>query len=120
MKSLSLRNYWSLIFAIFILLFAAVLSILVSEISTKRLEEERGNSLSSIAFQMKDRLDQYMWGRYSEIKTFGEIEELELPESMEQKRTKLEMLQEQVPAFSWIGMTDASGLVTASWRTTLG
>ncbi len=114
MKSLSLRNYWSLIFAIFILLFAAVLSILVSEISTKRLEEERGNSLSSIAFQMKDRLDQYMWGRYSEIKTFGEIEELELPESMEQKRAKLEMLQEQVPAFSWIGMTDASGLVTAS------
>ncbi|ANU15622.1 hypothetical protein BBI11_00295 [Planococcus maritimus] len=114
MKSLSLRNYWGLIFAIFILLFAAVLSILVSEISTNRLEEERGNSLSSIAFQMKDRLDQYMWGRYSEIKTFGEIEELELAATEEQKRAKLDMLQEQVPAFSWIGMTDASGFVTAS------
>ncbi|WP_271853181.1 diguanylate cyclase domain-containing protein [Planococcus maritimus] len=114
MKSLSLRNYWGLIFAIFILLFAAVLSILVSEISTNRLEEERGNSLSSIAFQMKDRLDQYMWGRYSEIKTFGEIEELELAATEEQKRVKLDMLQEQVPAFSWIGMTDASGFVTAS------
>ncbi|WP_217341228.1 diguanylate cyclase [Planococcus sp. CP5-4_UN] len=63
---------------------------------------------------MKDRLDQYMWGRYSEIKTFGEIEELELAVSTDQKRAKLEMLQEQVPAFSWIGITDASGLVTAS------
>lgn len=114
MKSLSLRNYWGLIFAIFILLFAAVLSILVSEISTNRLEEERGNSLSSIAFQMKDRLDQYMWGRYSEIKTFGEIEELELAATEEQKRAKLDMLQEQIPAFSWIGMTDSSGFVTAS------
>lgn len=114
MKSLSLRNYWGLIFAIFILLFAAVLSILVSEISTNRLEEERGNSLSSIAFQMKDRLDQYMWGRYSEIKTFGEIEELELAATGEQKRAKLDMLQEQIPAFSWIGMTDSSGFVTAS------
>lgn len=114
MKSLSLRNYWGLIFAIFILLFATVLSILVSEISTNRLEEERGNSLSSIAFQMKDRLDQYMWGRYSEIKTFGEIEELELAATKEQKRAKLDMLQEQIPAFSWIGMTDASGVVTAS------
>ena len=114
MKSLSLRNYWGLIFAIFILLFAAVLSILVSEISTNRLEEERGNSLSSIAFQMKDRLDQYMWGRYSEIKTFGEIEELELAATEEQKRAKIDMLQEQIPAFSWIGMTDSSGFVTAS------
>lgn len=114
MKSLSLRNYWGLIFAIFILLFAAVLSVLVSEVSTKRLEEERGNALSSAAFQMKDRLDQYMWGRYSEIKTFGEIEELELSTSTEEKRAKIEMLQDQVPAFSWIGITDSAGVVTAS------
>ncbi|WP_211655602.1 diguanylate cyclase domain-containing protein [Planococcus alpniumensis] len=114
MKSLSLRNYWGLIFAAFILLFAAVLSMLVSEVSTKRLEEQRGNALSSAAFQMKDRLDQYMWGRYSEIKTFGEIEELELTTSIEEKRATLEMLQDQVPAFSWIGMTDSAGIVTAS------
>lgn len=114
MKSLSLRNYWGLIFAIFILLFATVLSMLVSEVSTKRLEEERGNALSSAAFQMKDRLDQYMWGRYSEIKTFGEIEELELDTSTEEKRAKIEMLQDQVPAFSWIGITDSAGTVTAS------
>ncbi|MDN5709478.1 MAG: diguanylate cyclase [Planococcus sp. (in: firmicutes)] len=114
MKSLSLRNYWGLIFAAFILLFAAVLSMLVSEVSTKRLEEQRGNALSSAAFQMKDRLDQYMWGRYSEIKTFGEIEELELTTSIEEKRATLEMLQDQVPAFSWIGITDSAGTVTAS------
>ncbi|RLJ91394.1 diguanylate cyclase domain-containing protein [Planococcus citreus] len=114
MKSLSLRNYWGLIFAVFILLFAAVLSVLVSEVSTKRLEEERGNALSSAAFQMKDRLDQYMWGRYSEIKTFGEIEELALTTSIEEKRATLEMLQDQVPAFSWIGITDSAGVVTAS------
>ena len=114
MKSLSLRNYWGLIFATFILLFAAVLSMLVSEVSTKRLEEQRGNALSSAAFQMKDRLDQYMWGRYSEIKTFGEIEELELTTSIEEKRATLEMLQDQVPAFSWIGITDSAGTVTAS------
>ena len=114
MKSLSLRNYWGLIFAVFILLFAAVLSVLVSEVSTKRLEAERGNALSSAAFQMKDRLDQYMWGRYSEIKTFGEIEELGLTASAEQKRATLEMLQDQVPAFSWIGITDSDGTVTAS------
>ncbi|RAZ67032.1 diguanylate cyclase domain-containing protein [Planococcus maitriensis] len=114
MKSLSLRNYWGLIFAVFILLFAAVLSMLVSEVSTQRLEEERGNALSSAAFQMKDRLDQYMWGRYSEIKTFGEIEELALGTSTEEKRAKIEMLQDQVPAFSWIGITDSAGTVTAS------
>lgn len=114
MKSLSLRNYWGLIFAVFILLFAAVLSVLVSEVSTKRLEEEQGNALSSAAFQMKDRLDQYMWGRYSEIKTFGEIEELALTTSIEEKRATLEMLQYQVPAFSWIGITDSAGVVTAS------
>jgi len=114
MKSLSLRNYWGFIFAAFILLFAAVLSMLVSEVSTKRLEEQRGNALSSAAFQMKDRLDQYMWGRYSEIKTFGEIEELELTTSIEEKRATLEMLQDQVPAFSWIGITDSAGTVTAS------
>ncbi|MEZ0481402.1 diguanylate cyclase domain-containing protein [Planococcus sp. SSTMD024] len=114
MKSLSLRNYWGLIFAAFVLLFAAVLSMLVSEVSTQRLEEERGNALSSAAFQMKDRLDQYMWGRYSEIKTFGEIEELALVTPIEEKRATLEMLQEQVPAFSWIGITDPAGTVTIS------
>ncbi|MGM0896637.1 MAG: diguanylate cyclase domain-containing protein [Bacillota bacterium] len=114
MKSLSLRNYWGLIFAVFILFFAAVLSMLVSEVSTKRLEEERGNALSSAAFQMKDRLDQYMWGRYSEIKTFGEIEELGLATTPEEKRAKIEVLQDQVPAFSWIGITDSAGRVIAS------
>ena len=114
MKSLSLRNYWGLIFAVFILLFAAVLSMLVAEVSTNRLEEQRGNALSSAAFQMKDRLDQYMWGRYSEIKTFGEIEELGLSISTEEKRAKIEMLQDQIPAFSWIGITDSAGFVTAS------
>ena len=114
MKPLSLRNYWGLIFAIFILLFAAVLSMLVSEVSTSRLKEERGNALSSTAFQMKDRLDQYMWGRYSEVKTFAEIEELELTTVTEERRAKIELLQEQVPAFSWIGITDSSGTVIAS------
>lgn len=114
MKSLSLRNYWGLIFAVFILLFAAVLSMLVAEVSTNRLEEQRGNALSSVAFQMKDRLDQYMWGRYSEIKTFGKIEELGLNTSTEEKRAKIEMLQDQIPAFSWIGITDSAGFVTAS------
>ncbi|MBT2583301.1 diguanylate cyclase [Planococcus sp. ISL-109] len=114
MKPLSLRNYWGLIFAVFILLFAAVLSLLVSEVSTSRLKEERGNALSSTAFQMKDRLDQYMWGRYSEIKTFGEIEELELTAVPEERRAKIELLQKQVPAFSWIGITDSAGTLIAS------
>lgn len=114
MKSLSLRNYWGLIFAVFILLFAAVLSMLVSEVSTSRLKEERGTALSNTAFQMKDRLDQYMWGRYSEIKTFGEIEELELNTTVEEKRETIELLQQQVPAFSWIGITDSAGSVIAS------
>ncbi|MFC4713636.1 diguanylate cyclase domain-containing protein [Planococcus dechangensis] len=114
MKSLSLRNYWGLIFAVFILLFAAVLSVLVSEVSTSRLKEERGTALSNTAFQMKDRLDQYMWSRYSEIKTFGEIEELGLATTAEEKRATIELLQQQVPAFSWIGITDSAGSVIAS------
>ncbi|KIL52958.1 sensor domain-containing diguanylate cyclase [Jeotgalibacillus campisalis] len=112
--SLTLRVYWGMVFAVFLLLFALFSSFIVSQIATDYLKKEKGESLSNIAFQMTDKLDQYMWSRYSEVSILSSLEAFQADASNEEKRQLLNNVQQQIPSFSWMGVSDNNGVITAS------
>lgn len=73
-----------------------------------------GEALAETAYLTTEKLDRYMWSRYSEIKTFSRIEAVAETDDYASVRKTLENLQKNIPAFSWIGLTDISGTVKAS------
>ncbi|MGD7044487.1 diguanylate cyclase domain-containing protein [Jeotgalibacillus proteolyticus] len=112
--SLTLRVYWGMVFAVFIVLFALFSSFIIVQIATDYLKEEKGKSLSGIAFQMTDKLDQYMWSRYSEVAILSSLEAVQSQSSIEEKRNLLNKVQQQIPSFSWMGISDNEGIIKAS------
>lgn len=82
--------------------------------TTNDKKNDIGSSLAETAFLTSEKLDRYMWSRYSEIKTFSQVDSLVSVNNPQVSRDVLNNLQANIPAFSWIGMTDNKGKVLAS------
>ncbi|WP_214702558.1 MULTISPECIES: diguanylate cyclase [unclassified Exiguobacterium] len=96
--------------ATLVFLLTIALTSLISHRASDSLEQEIGERLSTTSHQLADKLDFYMWSRYQEVQL---LQGLDLEEPEETRRL-LNQVQSNIPAFSWMGVTDADGTVVAS------
>ncbi|TCT12206.1 diguanylate cyclase (GGDEF)-like protein [Natranaerovirga pectinivora] len=112
--SISLRTRFAITFGALIIGLTILLGILIGHKTSYEFRNEIGNALSETAFQMADKLDQYMWSRSGEIEILAELEPLKEGTDMMAVQTLLNQLQKSFPSFSWIGFTDSQGIVRAA------
>ena len=112
--NLRLRTYVAVLFAVGIFGITAILTIMIGKQSSEKVEEQIGNTLSSSAYQMADKLDHFMWSRAGEIDVISQLKDIQHPTDPQSIQTLLNQLQDSIPAFSWVGVTDVNGKVLAS------
>ena len=108
---MKLRTYVAAIFAVVIIGLTSVLSFTISKQSSEKVKNEIGDSLSTIAYQMADKLDFFMWSRSGEIDVLSQLKDIKNPEDLQTVQKLLNQLQDSFPAFSWVGLTDVNGKV---------
>ena len=110
---IKIRTFLALIFAAFVILLSATFGLLLSGRSTQAIEKEIGVSLAGTAYQLSDKLDNFMWSRSGEVRLLTELDPLKQPADPEKAQSLLNQLQSNFPSFSWIGFMDAKGKVLA-------
>lgn len=111
---IKIRTFLALIFVAFVILLSATLGSLMSQRSTAAIEQEIGVSLAGTAYQMSDKLDNFMWSRASEVKLLTELEPLKDPSDPKAVQVLLNQLQSSFSSFSWLGFTNTEGEVLAA------
>lgn len=110
---IKIRTFLALIFVAFVILLSVTFGSLLSSRSTQAIEEEIGVSLAGTAYQMSDKLDNFMWSRSGEVKLLTQLQPLKRANDPQAIQTLLNQLQSSFPAFSWIGFMNTQGEVLA-------
>ncbi|WP_226641690.1 diguanylate cyclase domain-containing protein [Mesobacillus subterraneus] len=110
----NLRAYMALFFGVIIIVLTMLLSITISKHSSETIKREIGNSLSTTAYHMADKLDSFMWSRIGEVEVLSQIEDIKSPDDLQAAQELIDQLHSSFPVFSWIGLTDAAGNVVAA------
>lgn len=89
-------------------------TVIFARLSAGELTREIGRSMSVLATEMSDRLDREMAVRISEVRVLAG-----LPSMREMTRTDviqrtIDSLQDEVSAFTWVGILDPEGTVIAA------
>ena len=111
---LNLRAYMALFFGLIIIALTMLLSITISKQSGDTIKREIGNSLSTTAYHMADKLDSFMWSRIGEVEVLSQIDDIKSHQDIPAAQTLLDPLKSSIPVFSWIGLTNADGKVVAA------
>ncbi|WP_265821762.1 sensor domain-containing diguanylate cyclase [Geovibrio ferrireducens] len=111
---MEMRKYVTLRITLLCVLLTAAMTAVIGMKSISDKKRDIGETLAETAYLTSDKLDRYMWSRYSEIKTFSRIEAVAETENYTSIRKTIENLQKNIPSFSWIGFTDTAGTVKAS------
>ncbi|MBT2641587.1 GGDEF domain-containing protein [Bacillus sp. ISL-41] len=111
---LNLRAYMALFFGVIIIALTMLLSITISRHSGETIKREIGNSLSTTAYHMADKLDSFMWSRIGEVEVLSRIEVIKTQDDLQSAQTLMDQLKSSIPVFSWIGLTDSAGNVVAA------
>jgi diguanylate cyclase (GGDEF)-like protein len=114
LMSWSLQRKVTLMIVLLIVSLAATLSAVIGDRARTDIQHEVGKALADTANQMTSRLDQYMWGRTMEVRMLSEMNEFKSSENAAAAEALLNRMQKNVPAFSWIGITDRNGIVWAA------
>ncbi|MBH0155324.1 GGDEF domain-containing protein [Fictibacillus sp. 5RED26] len=114
--SIKIQTYLSVSISLIILATSLFLSIFISDKSSELLEKEIGNSLASSAFQLSHNLDSFMWSRYQELQVLSEQEVLKDPRRINEAQFLIDQLQNKIPSFSWVGITNQQGVIQASTK----
>lgn len=112
--SIKLRTCLALVFGVLMILLTILLGMVMNRISSNHIEKEIGNTLGGLAYQMSDKLDYFMWSRSGEIDVVSKLDVLRNPQERQGARELLQELKANIPSFTWIGLTDAQGVVAAS------
>lgn len=111
---IKIRTFLALIFVAFVILLSATLGSLMSQRSTAAIEQEIGVSLAGTAYQMSDKMDNFMWSRASEVKLLTELDPLKDISDPKAIQVLLDQLQSSFTSFSWIGFMNTEGEVLAA------
>ncbi|WP_448192512.1 diguanylate cyclase domain-containing protein [Azospirillum sp. sgz301742] len=113
-RRIGLRAMVALTCAILVIGVSAILAVLTDNRSRERIQDEAGRSLSEIAAQMANRLDQSMWARSSEVGLLSRLKPLREAGDAAELRRLLDDFQKTFPTVSWMGFTDPAGRVVAA------
>ena len=90
-----------------ILLLTAILSMVIGQMVNERITRNIGQSFSTLAFQLADKLDRGMFERYRDIQIAAKlgfmVDEATTPTT---RRLWVETLQTTYPDYAWIGFTE--------------
>lgn len=97
-------------------LASTALSLVVLETSaTHSMRKQLGDKLAELAYQTTNRLDQGLFERRREVELISKRPYILDPHvSRESKESQLNQIQATYPTYSWIGITDMQGKITAS------
>ena len=87
---------------------------LVDQFAAGYAERQAGESLSQIAWQMRESLDQGMSERYEDVQRLGTADVFSRGIDPVRARGVLERLQVSSPDFAWIGIAEPGGKVLAA------
>ncbi|MEI7025930.1 diguanylate cyclase domain-containing protein [Paenibacillus sp. y28] len=111
---IKLRTFLTLTFIAFLILLSVVLGMLMGKQATRVIQTEIGQSLSGIAYQMSDKLDNFMWSRAGEMEMLATLDTFQQMGSADGVQRLLDQLKASFPSFSWVGYTDTEGKVVAA------
>lgn len=114
MKSEKLQTKINKYFTIFTLCIIITLSVIIGLYSSNKLQNETGENLTDMARQISVQLDQFMWNHYHQLDLLEAANSLVSDSDYEIASTLINQLQGSFPSFSWVGITDAAGIVKAS------
>ncbi len=112
--STSLRVRFALVFAGVVIVLISLSNFVIGQRAGAVLQSSIGRSLVETAAHMADTLDRHMHARRNEITLLAGLDPLRALPDTAAARLLLMRLQDNVPAFSWIGRTDAGGTVIAA------
>lgn len=97
---------------------AAVLIVVLTAgavwLTGRTVADQIGKSMADLAAEMADRLDRDMTARIAEVDLLVAIPTIRDNANREAMRALIDNLQDAVPLFSWIGLTDSRGTVIAA------
>lgn len=114
MKSEKLQTKINKYFTIFIVCIIVTLSVMIGRYSGYKLQTETGENLTDMAGQISAQLDQFMWNHYHQLDMLKAASSLVSDGNYRIDSTLIKQLQASFPSFSWVGVTDANGIVKAS------
>lgn len=113
-KSLNLQTYFVTFITAFIILFTTVIGFIVQAQSSKSVQYEISEALSDTSYLVADKLDHFMWSRYGEMKVLSTLKVMKEANDLEEITNILNEVKDNFHAYSWIGFTNAAGIVEAS------
>lgn len=113
---MKLRTFFAISIAGLVFILSAILSAAISYISSDKIKQQAGASLSEVSFQMANNLDYFMWSRFSELNVLSELESIKEDGNEERIQKLINELSVNIPSFSWVGLTNKDGVVIASTR----
>ncbi|WP_114570513.1 sensor domain-containing diguanylate cyclase [Exiguobacterium flavidum] len=116
MKQVSIRfgTLVALSIALLVFILTLVLTYTIGSRSTRDIENEAGASLAASAYQLADKMDYSMWARKAEVDLLANLPALQDEQEKDSARQLIDRLQETIPTFSWIGVTDERGNVVVA------
>lgn len=114
MRSERLQTKINKYFIKFTICIIITLSVIIGLYSSYKLQNETGENLSDMAQQISVQLDQFMWNHYHQLDLLEAAHTLVSDGDYNISSTLIKQLQDSFPSFSWIGITDADGVVKAS------
>lgn len=111
----SLRARAALFVALGTLGFTALITWLAGLTYRRILDVQLGATLETLAFQLSDKLDRTVYERYRTLLFAATLPTLRDPSaSPTERRRALMSLREAHPDFSWLALTDPTGLITVA------
>ena len=114
MKPEKLQTKINKYFTIFTICIITTLSVIIGLCSSYKLKTETGENLTDMARQISMQLDQFMWNHYHQLDLLEAADSLVSDGDYETTTLLINQLQGSFPSFSWVGVTDADGIVRAS------
>ncbi|MCM3782552.1 sensor domain-containing diguanylate cyclase [Neobacillus mesonae] len=111
---IKLRTLLVLAFTAFVILLTSIMGSIMSHRAAESMEQEIGQSLANIAYQMSDKLDNFMWSRQGEVEMLAATYTLAQNRHISEVQKLLSQLQTSFPSFSWVGFMNMKGDVVAA------
>ena len=112
-RSISLQALLALVFAALALGLTFSVSVTAERIAAAHLREQIGHELSSYADNLRDRLDAVMHDNLLLVRTLSTMGQ-SVSASPATWRKWIDTVQADHKEYAWLGLADASGIVTAS------